>query len=167
MKTKLFIAGFVVLVCAVLTKALWLTPILTYTPKNDDEKAIARLFVEYITARNNRDVERFMSTLHNDCRYMVTRDLIVGKEELHGMLPGLWMQNDDDTVAFGKCMAWECWNENNYKTGMLVNPKFRIEKHQAYAQFKFHSGLFLDENFFHLVKEKEGWHIKDFRRPVY
>ena len=167
MKTKLVIASFIVLVALVLFKALSFTPITDYIPGTEDEKTVAHLFVAYITARNSRDVDRFMSTLHDDCRYMITKDLVVDKNGLRGLLPGLWMQNDDDTMAFGKCMAWECWNENNYQTGMLVNPTFRIETDRAYAQFKFHSGLFMDENFFQLVREDGKWRIKDFKRPVY
>jgi hypothetical protein len=166
-RTKIFITLFILLASGVLTKALWFTPITTFHPGNAEENALKDVFVEYITARNNREVERFMATLHEDCRYMVTKDLIATKQELRGMLPGLWMQYDDDTVAFGKCMAWECWNENYYRTGMLVNPKFTIEGDQAYARFKFHSGLFLDENFFQLVKDNGAGRIKDFRRPVY
>lgn len=155
------------LIIAILTAALWHTPITSYTPQNEDERAIANLFIDYISARNNRDVDRFLSTLHEDCLYMVTKDLIATKEELKGMLPDLWMQNDDDTAAFGKCMAWECWNENNYKTGMLINPQFQIAGNQAEVQFKFHSGLFLDDNFFHLTKEDKAWRIQRFTRPVY
>lgn len=167
MKDKLIICIFIGLIFSVLTAALWRTPITSYTPRNEEEQALAKLFIEYITARNNRDVDRFLSTLHDDCRYMVTKDLIATKDELKGMLPELWMQNDDGTAAFGKCMAWECWNENYYRTGMLINPKFKIAGDQADAHFKFHSGIFLDENFFHLTKDDKGWRIKRFMRPVY
>jgi hypothetical protein len=166
-KNKLFFAFYLVLVLTVLTAALWRTPITAYNPKNEDERALTALFIDYITARNERDVDRFLSTLHEDCRYMVTKDLIASKENLKNMLPDLWMQNDDGSVAFGKCMAWECWNENNYKTGMLINPKFQITGNQANARFKFHSGLFLDDNFFFLTKEDQRWRIKEFSRPVY
>lgn len=167
LKNKILLGFYSVLVLSVLTAALWRTPITAYTPQNEDERALTTLFIDYITARNDRDVDRFLSTLHEDCRYMVTKDLIASKEEMKGMLPGLWMQNDDDTVAFGKCMAWECWNENNYKTGMLINPKFHIAGNQANVRFKFHSGLFLDDNFFFLTKEDQRWCIKEFSRPVY
>ena len=167
MKKKIFFGIYTVLVITVLTTALWRTPITAYTPRDTEERAIANLFVDYITARNNRDVDGFLATLHADCRYMVTKDVIATKGELQDMLPDLWMQNDDDSVAFGKCMAWECWNENNYKTGMLINPEFRIDGKRAEAHFKFHSGLFLDENFFRLVKEEDHWRILKFSRPVY
>ena len=100
-KNKLLLGFYIALVLSILTTALWRTPITAYTPKNEDERALATLFIDYITARNDRDVDRFLSTLHDDCRYMVTKDLIASKEKLKGMLPGLWMQNDDDTVAFG------------------------------------------------------------------
>lgn len=167
MKTKIFICCITLLVAAFLTKALWRTPITSYTPRNDAERAIAELFVDYITARNDRDVDRFLSTLHADCRYMVSKDRMATKKELQEMLPELWMQNDDGNAAFGQCMAWECWNENFYRTGMLINPKFNVSGNQADAHFKFHSGLFLDENFFHLTKENGSWRIKRFSRPAY
>lgn len=166
-KNKLLLGVYMALVLSVLTAAFWRTPITAYNPRNADERALTALFIDYITARNDRDVDRFLSTLHEDCRYMVTKDLIASKDELKGMLPDLWMQNDDDTVAFGKCMAWECWNENNYKTGMLINPHFHIKDNQAEVQFKFHSGLFLDDNFFSLTREDETWRIIEFSRPVY
>lgn len=167
MKNKLFLGFYLALVLSVLTAAFWRTPITDYTPQNEDERALTTLFIDYITACNDRDVDRFLATLHEDCRYMVTKNLIVAKDELRNMLPDLWMQNDDDTVAFGKCMAWECWNENNYKTGMLINAKFQIAGNQADVRFKFHSGLFLDDNFFFLTREDQTWRIKEFSRPVY
>lgn len=168
LSNKLFLGFYIALVFSVLTAALWHTPITAYTPpQNEDEHALTTLFIDYITARNDRDVDRFLATLQDDCRYMVTKDLIASKEELKGMLPGLWMQSDDDTVAFGKCMAWERWNENNDETDMLINPKFQITGNQANARFKFHSGLFLDDDFFRLTREDQTWRIEEFSRPVY
>ena len=98
---------------------------------------------------------------------MVTKDLIVGKKRLKAMLPGLWMQNDDNQAAFGRCMAWECWHENYYRHVMLINPNFRISGLQASVDFKIVSGLFMDDNYFQLVKEKESWQISQFMRPIY
>lgn len=147
--------------------AFWRSPITKYKPKNDAERAIANLFIDYITARNNRDVDQFIATLHNDCTYMITKDLVVSKQELKGMLPAFWMQNDDDTMAFGHCMAWECWNENYYETGMLINPKFNIAENHADVEFQFNSGLFRDDNYFHLIKENNNWLILSFSRPMY
>lgn len=151
---------------AVIVVALWRTPITAYIPKTEDEKAITAVFIDYITARNDRDVDRFLSTLHPRSKYMVTKDRIVSKGELRGMLPGLWMQNDDDQMAFGHCMAWECWNENFYRTGMLINPKFQIDDDRATVTCKFNSGLFLDENYFRLIRENGAWLITSFLRPM-
>jgi hypothetical protein len=167
MKTRLVITVFILLVAGVLTVALWRTPITAYTPRSEEERAIADLFIAYITARNQRDVDGFLATLHEDCRYRVTKDRVVTKAELSGMLPDLWMQNDDGNAAFGRCMAWECWNENFYETGMLINPQFRIVGNEADVKLKFHSGLFLDDNFFHLTKEDQTWRIINFARPIY
>lgn len=167
MKTKIFIGIYLITIAGVVGAALWRTPITAYQPRNADEYALKSLFVTYITARNNREVERFLSTLHDDCQYMVTKDLTVTRDELRDMLPGLWMQNDEDTAAFGKCMAWECWNENYYKVGMLINPRFHIAGDRAFVQFKFHAGIFLDENFFHLTRENDSWQIIKFSRPIY
>ena len=167
MKDKIFIFILTGLLISITVFAFWQTPITKYKPKNDEERALSHLFIKYITSRNNRDVNQFLSTLHKDCKYMVTKNFIATKDELRGMLPGLWMQNDDNTMAFGRCMAWECWHENYYKTGMLVNPKFRISKGQADVDFKFVSGLFMDDNYFHLIKENNTWLIVQFFRPIY
>ena len=167
MKNKIFTFILTGLLIAITVFAFWRTSITKYKPKNDEERALAHLFIKYITSRNNRDVNQFLSTLHKDCKYMVTKDLIATKDELRGMLPDLWMQNDDNTMAFERCMAWECWHENYYKTGMLINPKFRISKSQADVDFKFVSGLFMDDNYFHLIKENNTWLIVQFLRPIY
>ena len=166
-KTKIAALLFVGLVVAIAVFGLWRTPITAYQPQSDAEQALTDLFIQYITARNNRDVDRFLATLHRDCRYHIDKDHVVGKDELRGMLPGLWMQNDRNTVAFGQCMAWECWNENFYRTGMLVNPKFRIAGDQAEVRFKFVAGIFMDDNCFHLVRENGTWRIVRFARPIY
>ena len=98
---------------------------------------------------------------------MVTKDRIVGKNELSRMLPGLWMQNDNNNAAIGKCMAWECWHENYYRTVMLINPEFQIVGHKADANFKIVSGLFMDDNYFELIKKNDAWLITKFMRPMY
>lgn len=147
--------------------ALWRTPITAYKPKNSEEQALTQLFIKYVSSRNNRDVNQFLSTLQENCKYMITKDLIVTKDELEGMLPDLWMQNDDDTMAFGQCMAWECWHENYYKTVMLINPKFRILETRADVEFKIVSGLFMDDNYFELIKENNAWLISKFSRPIF
>lgn len=160
----LTITGLLVLITVC---ALWRTPITTYKPMSDDERALTQLFIKYVSSRNNRDVHQFLSTLHDNCTYMVTKDMIVSKEELRDMLPALWMQNDDNTAAFGHCMAWECWHENYYKTVMLINPKFHISKHHAKVDFKIVSGLFMDDNYFRLVNENGRWQITRFLRSMY
>ncbi len=167
MNEKRFIVCFVGVLILIASWAAWRTPITRYTPMNSDEQAISTLFIKYITSRNNRDVHAFLSTLHRDCSYMITKDLIVDKGQLAGMLPDLWMQNDDGHAAFGRCMAWECWHENYYRTVMLINPTFHIRDHQATVDFKIVSGLFMDDNYFRLVKEKNTWLISQFRRPMY
>ena len=164
---KTFIYVFSSMLIATTIFALWRTPITAYKPKNSDEQALTRLFIKYVSSRNNRDVSQFLSTLQDNCIYMITKDLIVTKDELRGMLPDLWMQNDDGTMAFGKCMAWECWHENYYKTVMLVNPKFRISETRADVEFKIVSGLFMDDNYFELVKENNTWLISRFSRPIF
>ena len=98
---------------------------------------------------------------------MVTKDRIVGKNELSRMLPELWMQNDNNDAAFGKCMAWECWHENYYRNVMLINPEFQIVDHRANVNFKIVSGLFMDDNYFQLIKENDAWLITKFMRPMY
>ena len=167
MKNSAFTFIFMGLLISITICALWRTPITKYKPKNNEERALTHLFIKYITSRNKREVKQFLSTLHKDCKYMVTKDFIATKDELKGMLPDLWMQNDDNQAAFGRCMAWECWHENYYKTGMLINPKFRIARGQAYVRFKFVSGLFMDDNYFHLIKENGRWLIVQFLRPMY
>jgi hypothetical protein len=165
MQTKIFILIVGLTLVGLGAAILWRTPITAYQPRNADERALKNLFVTYIRARNDREVERFLSTPHTDCRYMVDRDQMVDKGTLRGMLPGLWMQNDEGNAAFGKCMAWECWNENYYATGMLINPRFEIKGERAFVRLQFHSGLFLDENFIDLVREDGRWQIVRFERP--
>ena len=163
---KVFITIVTLLLVSITAVGFWRTPITKYTPKSDAEAAITKIFVKYITARNNRDANTFLSTLHKDCQYMVTKDFTATKDELRTLLPELWMQNDDNKAAFGRCMAWECWHENYYRTVMLINPKFRIAKDRAYVEFKIVSGIFMDDNYFDLVKENSDWLIARFSRPI-
>jgi len=66
-KTKIVATFFVGLVVAIALFGLWRTPITTYQPRSDAERALTALFIQYITARNNREVDRFLATLHRDC----------------------------------------------------------------------------------------------------
>ncbi len=163
---KVFVTIVTVLLLSFAVLSFWRTPITQYKPKNDDERALTQVFIKYITSRNNRDASTFLSTLHKDCKYMVTKDFTATKDELETLLPELWMQNDDNNAAFGRCMAWECWHENYYRTVMLINPKFRISKDRAYVEFKIVSGIFMDDNYFDLVKEDNDWLISQFSRPI-
>ena len=167
MNEKITYCIFIGFLISITVIAFWPTPITKYKPINDTEYAIKDLFIKYIHARNNRDVDQFLSTLDQACQYMVDKDLIVSKEELKGMLPDLWMQNDDNSKVFGSCMTWECVNENFYKTGMLINPKFTIIESHANVRFQFSSGVFLDENFFQLTKKNNAWLISSFSRPMH
>ena len=167
MKHKLLVFILMGFIISFAVLAFWRTPITEYSAKTDDERALTQVFIKYITARNNRDVDHFLSTLHKNCRYMVTKDFTATKGQLRTILPGLWMQNDDDSAAFNRCMAWECWHENYYKTVMLINPKFQISGKRATANFKIVSGIFMDDNYFQLVKENNVWLITQFRRPIY
>jgi hypothetical protein len=167
LKQKLFISFFVGLIILITSFAAWRTPITKYKPKTIEEQEISELFIKYITARNNRNVKAFLSVIHNDCKYMITKDFIASKEQLEAKLPSLWMQNDDNNAAFGRCMAWECWHENYYRNVMLINPKFRISDHRANVNFKIVSGLFMDDNYFQLVKDNDAWKIIQFMRPIY
>ena len=161
-----FITIVTLMLVSITAMAFWRTPITKYTPKSDAEASITKIFVKYITSRNNRDASTFLSTLHKDCKYMVTKDFMATKDELRTLLPELWMQNDDNNAAFGRCMAWECWHENYYKTVMLINPKFQISIDRAYVEFKIVSGIFMDDNYFDLVKENNDWLISQFSRPI-
>ena len=152
------------LIISITVFASWRTPITKYKPKSPEERELSQLFIKYITSRNNREVKPFLSTLHRDCKYMVTKDFIAGKDELKAMLPGLWMQNDDK-ASIDRCMTWECIHENFYQTVMLINPKFRISGQQAKVDFKIVSGIFMDDNSFHIVKDKDTWLITQFMRP--
>lgn len=166
MLEKITYCIFIVILFSITVIAFWRIPITKYQPKNDAEHAITNLFIKYIHARNNRNVDQFLSTLDKDCQYMVDRDLIVSKKELKRMLPELWMQNDDNSMIFGSCMTWECVDENYFKTGMLINPKIRISDIYAEVRFQFSSGVFLDENFFQLTKKNSSWLITSFLRPM-
>ena len=65
MKSKVFFALFALLAFSVVTTALWRTPISAYTPRNEDERAITHLFIDYVTARNHRD--RAGTSHSSDC----------------------------------------------------------------------------------------------------
>jgi hypothetical protein len=79
------------LILSITVLAFWRTPITKYKPKNEEERALTRVFVKYIISRNNRDPKNFLSTLHKDCKYMVTKDFMATKDELRTLLPELWM----------------------------------------------------------------------------
>ena len=66
MKTKPFIGITLSTISVVIGALVWYTPITAYRPRCEDEVALQRLFVTYIHARNNRAVDRFLSTLHKD-----------------------------------------------------------------------------------------------------
>ena len=136
-----------------------LAPISEYKSNNRDERMIIRLLMDFTRARNNEDVEGFLAAFHDDALYMMEPDVMARKNELKSYLPDLWHK------GAGRCITWECIDENCCGPWIFSNPQFSIESNKASLQLDLRASFYRGRLYLDLVKEQNKWLITRLTRP--
>ena len=157
-----FRIGFLIVAAGLIVflyQAIRGVPISEYETQDRDEKMILSLFLDFAQARNTRDVERFLSTFHEDARYMIEPGFMATKKELRALLPGLWDKGADG------CITWECIDENCFSHWSLANPEFFLGQNQARVEMLIKAGIYRGPLYVDLVKDQNQWFITELTRP--
>jgi hypothetical protein len=133
-------------------------PISRYEPKNQDEREIISLLVHYQDARNDLDIDRFLSLLHDNGEFGFQCGRMVSKAVLKKELPLFWadIQSGNTTVI---PIVHECINGDYYRTGQLANPHIEIVNETAVGTVLFTKGVCRVPLYFTMSRDMGGWRI--------
>lgn len=129
-----------------------------YECKNKDEKEIISVLIQYQDAKNNFDIKKLLSLLHENgiftfqCLRMVTK--VVLEEEL----PDFWADIQSGNAAVFP-IVHECINGDYYKSGELNNPQIEINYNTTEVTVLFKKGVCRVELYVSMLFENDRWLI--------
>lgn len=132
--------------------------IVKYEPKNQDEKEIISLLIQYQDAKNNSDIEKLLSFLHDKGKFTFQCGRMVNKAVLKEELPSFWADIQSGNAAVFP-IVHECINGDYYKSGELNNLRIEINNDTAEATVLFTKGVCRVELYFSMLREKDRWLI--------
>ena len=132
--------------------------IMLYEPKNQDEKEIISLLIEYQDAKNHLDVQRLLSLLHDKGEFTFACGQMVSKTKLKTLLPGLWTEIRSGNSGVIP-IVHECINGDYYKAGQLNSPQIIVENGTAEATVKYTNGFCRLPLYFSMRRENHRWMI--------
>jgi hypothetical protein len=147
----LIITAFVIFSCCD-------APIATYEPKNQDEKEIISVLIQYQDAKNHFDIERLVSFLHDKGEFTFQCGRMVTKAVLKEEFPSFWADIRSGNAAVFP-IVHECINGDYYKSGELNNPQIEIDNDTAVATVLFTNGVCRVDLYFSMLRENDRWLI--------
>jgi len=129
-----------------------------YEPKNQDEKEILSLLIQYQDAKNNLDIERLLSFLHEKGLFTFQCGRMVKKKVLEEELPAFWADIQAGNAAVFP-IVHECINGDYYTSGEFNNPQIEINDDTAEATVLFTKGVCRVELYFSILRENDRWLI--------
>lgn len=130
----------------------------TYEPKNQVEKEIISVLIQYQDAKNHFDIERFLSLLHDNGEFTFQCGRMVNKAILKEQFPGFWADIQSGNAAVFP-IVHECINGDYYQSGELNNPQIEINGDTAEATVLFTNGVCRVDLYFSMLREKDRWLI--------
>jgi hypothetical protein len=131
---------------------------LEYVPDNEEEKEIISVLFQYQEAKNNFDLYRLLSFLHEKGEFSFACGLMISKNELQSVLPDFWadiQSKNKITVPY----AHECLNGDYFESGELNNPKIKVNKETAEVSVLVTKGFSRVILLFWLIRENNTWLI--------
>ncbi|HVH64974.1 MAG TPA: ester cyclase [Candidatus Acidoferrum sp.] len=121
-----------------------------------------RLWLEHARAENHRELERLISTLHEDCEYEVVplARRWRGKDEVREFYRGLWSAIPDVKLTLlNRVDADDCIVEESEVHGRMDGPMFGVEpsgqplRYRVVIFFPVRDGLFTGERVYFDIAE--------------
>lgn len=134
------------------------TPLAEYKPRNQSEQQIKAVLLEYLAAKQQFDIERYLACLHAEGRYHFECGRILSKADIGHLLPEFWAHMRSGDPSFYP-MNRECITGDYFDHGQYVDPRFEIDGLRANVTLRFTVGWWGLEHYVELVKEKERWVI--------
>ncbi|MCP3954842.1 MAG: hypothetical protein GY697_21860 [Desulfobacterales bacterium] len=134
------------------------TPLAEYQSRNRSEEEIKAVLLEYLDAKRQFDIDRYLAGLHAEGRYHFECGRMLSKAELGQLLPKFWTDLRSGNSAFYPINR-ECITGDYFDTGRYVDPRMDIARENARVALKFTVGWWRLEHLVSLVKENEHWFI--------
>ena len=138
------------------------TSLHNYTPSSSDEEKIVALLIRFQNARQDFDINQYLSCLDENGMFMYSGHLMVDKKELSTLLPDFWKGLKENNAHY-KPMCRENIN-GNFLNGSFFDPIISIKNGTANATITFQTPivrwrtlLFID-----FKKEDGEWLITKF-----
>ena len=129
-----------------------------YEGKNIHEKAIISVLIQYQDARNNFDIEKILSLLHDKGTFTFQCGRMVTKAVLEKELPGFWADIQSGNAAVFP-IVHECINGDYYKSGQLNNPQIAVNNNTAEVTVLFTKRVCRVELYLSMHHENDRWLI--------
>jgi hypothetical protein len=134
------------------------TPLEQYEPQSDEEAHILAVLVRYQQARQEFNLQGYLSCLHAHGRYHHASRVMVSKKNLSILLPDFW-----DELRTGQRFFYPMCRENlsgNYFVGFhLSNPRIIITRNTAKVVVTYAKAGWRLKHYISLIKDNQRWWI--------
>ena len=134
------------------------TDLADYQSRNKSEAEIKGVLLEYLAAKRQFDIDRYLAGLHAEGRYHFECGRILSKADLGYLLPKFWAHMRSGDPSFYPINR-ECITGDYFDNGQYVDPRFDIDGNRARVTLRFTVGWWGLEHYVALVKENEHWMI--------
>lgn len=129
-----------------------------YVPKNEEEKEIIYLLIQYQDAKINCDLDQFLACLHEKGNFHFGRGFMLSKMELKESLPPFWAGLRSGSREFYP-MNREMITGNYILTGRFFNPQIVINQESAEAIMTFMKWGWRLRHYISMIKQNDQWLI--------
>lgn len=129
-----------------------------YEPKNQYEEEILSLLIQYQDAKNQFNIERLLSLLHDKGVFTFQCGRMVKKAVLEEELSDFWADIQSGNAAVFP-IVHECINGDYYKSGELNNLHIEINNDTAEATVLFTKGVCRVLLYLSMILENDRWLI--------
>ena len=135
-------------------------PINEYQPKNQKETEIVALLKKFLEAKNQYDLDKYLSTLHEEGMFQFRGGIMISKKDVARRLPGFWKELNEGVGSI-RLITHEEVTGDNFTDGRFVDPRITITGDTSETTVKFLGSWWLREDLYlSLVKENGQWLIK-------
>ena len=152
--TKIYVLHLILL----LTLSCSGSSLTEYVPKNQEEKKIILLLIQYQDAKISCDLDQFLACLHKKGKYHFGRGVMVSKKELKKSLPAFCSSLQSGNRAFYP-MNREMITGNYIRTGRFFNPQIVINQETAEVTMTFMKWGWRLRHYISMLRENGQWLI--------
>jgi len=134
-------------------------PLSAYQPKNQTEKEIKAVLINYLKAKQQFNINAYLDCLYDQGEFHFECGRFLTKEELGQLLPGFWNYMRSGDPSFYPINR-ECITGDYFDTGDYINPVIEARDDKAQVTLTFSVGWWRLNHYISLIKHYDCWLIK-------